>query len=186
MAFLRWTASAPMAAMITVALFLMMAAMIRGPEIDWPKPKPYADVDVAYEPEPLEPRPAPVKTILPALPPTVIDPPSRESAPDGIPHEPPTGKTGPGGSGVVIDPPIIKQAPPYPQGCASKGVEGLVVVQFDVTPEGDVVNPVILETPDRCFRRTVLATIAKWKYPPARTGAMRRSMVETFNFQLVD
>lgn len=189
MAFLRWTASPPVAALVTLGLFIMMAAMIRGPEIDWPKPKPYEDVVVTYKPPPMEPLETPTKPTLPTLPPTVIDPPTRDDAPEGVPFEPPTGPTGdtiPGGGDLAISPPLIKHPPQYPQSCATKGAEGVVIVQFDVTPEGDVINPLILETADRCFNRTVISTISKWKYPPARSGAMRRSMVETFNFQLVD
>ena len=189
MAFLRWTASPPIAALVTLGLFALMAAMIRGPEIDWPEPEPYPNFDITFTPEPLEPPPAPPRPDLPEQPPTPITPAEKTGLPDPIPLPPqpfPEGGPAPDGGGVAIDPPMIKHAPPYPQGCASKGVEGVVIVQFDVTPTGDVINPVILEAPDRCFRRTVLATISKWKYPPARNSAMRRSMVETFNFQLVD
>lgn len=189
MGFLRWTASPPMAALVTAGLFIMMAALIRGPELNLPKPKPYEDVVVTFKPELLEPHPTPIKPTLPALPPTEINPPPRDGAPEGVPFEPPTGPVGetvPGGGDLVISPPLIKHSPQYPQSCSAKGVEGVVIVQFDVTPEGNVINPQIIETVDRCFNRTVLATISKWKYPPARGGAMRRSNVETFHFQLVD
>lgn len=190
MTFLRWIASPPVAALITIGLFLMMAMLIRSPNIDWPAPKPYPDINVIYEPPGPDTTPYPPKpTPQPNEPPTEIDFPTSDGPPDGIPYDPPKG---PGGSEIdgdytmTIDPPMITYPPQYPQSCASKGVEGIVTVQFDVTPTGDVVNPRILETPDRCFRRTVIATVSKWKYPPARNGAMRYSLVETFSFQLVE
>lgn len=189
MTFLRWIASPPAAVLITVGLFLMMATMIRSPEINWPEPKAYADINVTFEPKPPKttlypPKPQP----LPNEPPIEIDLPDSKGLPDPIPAPPQKGPadTGFDQGGLTIDPPLIKHAPQYPQSCSGKGVEGVVIVQFDVTPTGEVVNPRILETPDRCFRRAVIATVSKWKYPPARSGSMRYSVVETFNFQLVD
>lgn len=190
MTFLRWVASTPMAAMITLGLFVFMAAMIRNPEIDWPAPKPYPKIDITFEPPKPNQTPYPPKRKdLPKEPPTTIDIPTSDGPPEGITFDPPIGPGDEGmdgAGGIVIDPPVITHPPQYPQSCSSKGVEGVVVVQFDVTPTGEVINPRIIETPDRCFRRTVIATVSKWKYPPARSGAMRYSIVETFNFQLVD
>ena len=186
---LRWIASPPVAALITAALFAMMALMIRNPQIDLPPPKPFIKTDVTFEPEPLEVEPKPDRPVLPDQPPTQIAPQERTGLPDPIALPPqglPDIEAGPGGGHLDIDPPIIKAPPQYPQSCASRGVEGVVIVQFDITPGGDVINPRIVESPDRCFRRTVLATISKYKYPPSRSGAMRRGRVETFNFQLVD
>lgn len=189
MTFLRWIVSPPVAVLITIGLFLMMAALIRSPEIDWPEPKAYPDIDFTFEPKPPTTTPKPPKPQpLPNEPPIELDIPDSRGLPDPIPAPPKKGPVGRefDGDGITFAAPTIKYTPQYPQSCSGKGVEGVVVVQFDVTPTGEVVNPRILETPDRCFRRTVIATVSKWKYPPARSGAMRYSVVETFNFQLVD
>ncbi|NJO35239.1 MAG: energy transducer TonB [Rhodospirillales bacterium] len=85
--------------------------------------------------------------------------------------------------------PTIRIAPPYPEACASKGIEGVVQVQFDVTAEGEVTNVVILSAPDRCFHRAVLKAVSGWKYSPdMRDGraAMRRGVRETFVFELTE
>ena len=82
---------------------------------------------------------------------------------------------------------IIQVAPSFPQACASKNVEGVVIVEFDVTPEGAVSNIRILSSPDRCFERAVRRAVAKWKYPPRRVNGRavaRRGVREAINFKL--
>ncbi len=84
--------------------------------------------------------------------------------------------------------PLIRYAPPYPDNCRSRGVTGTVLVQFDVTPEGNVVNARVIDAPDRCFNR-IVSTVSKWKYPPAYENgrpAMRYGVVKKFNFQLTE
>ena len=188
MALLRWIASPPAAALITAGLFAMMALLIRNPGLDLPAPKPLVKTDITFKPDPLKLDPKPARPVLPDQPPLRIAPQDSTGLPDPVP--PPPQRTpqmeGDPRAALRIDPPLIRRAPPYPQSCASKGVEGIVMVQFDVTPSGDVINPRLLQTPHRCFQRSVLAALGKWKYPPSRTGARRRGLVETFNFQLVD
>ncbi len=85
--------------------------------------------------------------------------------------------------------PVIKYPPQYPEGCRSRGLEGDVIVQFDVTPEGSVVNVVIVQSPHTCFNGAVRRTVAKWKYPPAAKNGrpgMRYGVVERFQFVLTE
>jgi len=185
---LRWIASPPAAALITAALFVMMALMIQRPADDWPAPTPLADVDITFEPEPPEPKDEVLRQDTEPLPPIEIQPAQKGKRPDVVAPRPqvtPTSEPG-AGAAVAIDPPVIRHAPQYPRGCASRGAEGVVIVQFDIAPSGDVINPRIIDTPDRCFRRTVLAAVSKWKYAPSANGGMRRGGVETFRFQLVE
>jgi TonB family protein len=78
----------------------------------------------------------------------------------------------------------------YPQACIKKGIEGVVVTKFDVTEEGRVINIVILESPDECFRQPVITMLQKWRYSPQcrrdGTPAKRVGVVESFNFKLAD
>lgn len=188
MTFLRWIASPPMAALITLGLFAMMAAMIQTPEIDWPEPQPYAEIDIRMKPETEPPVAAePPRTIPPDAPPATIAPPARHGPPNPIqlpPAEPIELPTG--GEVFHFTKPVIKHPPRYPENCRSRQAQGVVRVQFDVTPEGAVVNPRVIETPHRCFVRPVLNTVSKWKYPPAGGTAMRYGLVETFSFVLSD
>lgn len=63
--------------------------------------------------------------------------------------------------------PLVRIPPQYPQRCMSRarGVE-TVVLQFDVTPEGSVVNPEVLETTNACFNRAAIRAVQRWRYNP--------------------
>lgn len=184
----RWVLSLPGAALVTTALFIFMAAMIwtEGPVIDDPKPTPVFKITPREPPEPRQTK-LPPKPVKQKEPETIVEPWRREGGPNPVPTVP-TGKIDPTGPGDYVVPtaPVIKIAPQYPESCRSKQAEGVVVVQFDVTPEGNVVNARIIESSHRCFERTVLATVEKWKYPPSGSSAMRYGFVEYFSFELVD
>ena len=83
--------------------------------------------------------------------------------------------------------PVVKLPPAYPESCKARGASGVVIVEFDVTAEGNVVNPRIISSADGCFERTVLSTIQKWKYPPPQEdgrAVARRGVREAFRFEL--
>ena len=182
----------PMAALVTLGLLGFMAAMINKEPP--PAGEPTAKIDsIIYQP--------PKKKGATQLPPK-IDP-STEPDPPEIDPFVPTGNPGETFGKVGPDPappgegefnytvggggPTIRVAPQYPSGCQSKGAEGTVIVQFDVTPEGNVVNPRIVESANSCFNRTVLRTVSRWKYAPDTSSGkatMRRGVVETFVFNL--
>jgi len=91
--------------------------------------------------------------------------------------------------GTEFGPPDIRVAPQYPNSCQSRSAEGEVLVQFDVTPEGDVVNITILESANSCFNATVIRAVSRWKYTPGKRNGKavaRRGLVEKFSFQLED
>lgn len=55
--------------------------------------------------------------------------------------------------------------PEYPRRALRSGREGYVVVEFNVTPEGEVVNPVVIESsPKNLFERAALKAIKQWQY----------------------
>ena len=165
----------------------MMAQLIRDKAMDLPPEKP--SIDLKITPQKKDPKAEPWKrpdqTIPERMPETEIDFP----APTG-----PGENTAPRPGKVEIDPtppgpnplvsPIIRIPPPYPENCRSRGVEGVVIVEFDVSPEGNVVNPRVVQSAHGCFNRTVLKTVSGWKYPPAGNGGMRYGVIEHFNFQL--
>lgn len=188
--FFRWMFGLPGAALISALLFLGMAYMIRQ-EAQTTPPQPPVDFSITLKPEP------PTKTIkppprqkLPDPPPTKIErqPPSKNPG-GGLPIDLPPGPTGGGGEIFIPGPmqPTVKPPPSYPETCRSRGAQGIVIVEFDVTAEGAVVNPRIISSADGCFDRTVLQTIQKYKYlPPEQDGrpVARRGVREVFNFQL--
>jgi protein TonB len=64
--------------------------------------------------------------------------------------------------------PIVKVAPIYPQRALMRGIEGYCVVQYTVTRQGTIRDPVVIE--DQCsdsiFHRPSLQAALKFKYKP--------------------
>lgn len=194
MTFFRWIVGLPMAAIVTAGLFFMMAGLIEQKSVDYPDPTPYPDIRITSEP------PDERQNLVDRYKETRL----KEKQPDTeIERTPPTDGPGkifvptprppidpmPGGRGTGFPQPVITFAPPYPENCRSRAAEGTVTVQFDVTAEGNVVNPRIIQTVDRCFNRTVIRTVSKWKYPPATKGGrsiMRRGVTTVIRFELRD
>ncbi len=63
-------------------------------------------------------------------------------------------------------------APSYPRKALRLAKEGYVIVEFDVSPDGDVMDPFILEgEPAGLFDRAAMKSIRKWIYqPPVHDG----------------
>ena len=63
--------------------------------------------------------------------------------------------------------PIVRIPPQYPQQCTSRA-ENLetVTVEFDVTPEGTVVNINIVATTNSCLNRAAQRAVGRWRYNP--------------------
>ncbi len=192
MIFFRWIVGLPFAALITAGLFTLMAALIDRPSVDLVEPQENAKIQIlAQKRPPLKPLPTKPNDLVKDPPETIIPSAPPQGKPKGVRVGPPQ-KTNPVDltrDRGRIDTPVIKHAPPYPEACRGRAAEGGVLVQFDVTPEGSVVNIKILETADSCFNRTVRKTVSKWKYPPAyRNGRpiTRYGVIERFTFQLTD
>jgi periplasmic protein TonB len=73
--------------------------------------------------------------------------------------------------------------PPYPRRALLDGIEGDVVVAFDVFPDGHVENPQIVKGPID-FHQAVLKAVLSWRFQPATLGGKpvkeRRTKVITF------
>lgn len=63
--------------------------------------------------------------------------------------------------------PVVQVAPQYPIVAARDGVEGYVVVEFDINQMGAVVNAKVIDAqPKRTFDRSAIQAIKGWKYKP--------------------
>ena len=63
--------------------------------------------------------------------------------------------------------PLVRIPPQYPQRCMSRADDReAVVVEFDVTPEGTVVNTRVLESSNSCFNRAARRAVERWRYNP--------------------
>lgn len=63
--------------------------------------------------------------------------------------------------------PIVRVEPIYPTRAASRGIEGYVIVEFTVTANGSVRDPIIVEAqPSSIFDRAAERAVLKWKFKP--------------------
>ena len=63
--------------------------------------------------------------------------------------------------------PIVKVQPQYPRRALSRGIEGYVIVEFTVTTNGSVKDPVVVEAvPPNIFNRAAMKAALKFKYKP--------------------
>ncbi len=61
--------------------------------------------------------------------------------------------------------PLMRMNPQYPDDARAKGIEGHVVVEFSVTPEGTPDSFVVLESePPGVFDRAALGALYHWRY----------------------
>ena len=63
--------------------------------------------------------------------------------------------------------PIIKVAPQYPRRALARGIEGYVVLQYTVTPQGTVKDPIVIEAkPETIFNKVAIESAKRYKYKP--------------------
>ncbi|WP_100656133.1 energy transducer TonB [Alteromonas flava] len=63
--------------------------------------------------------------------------------------------------------PIVKVAAVYPRRALQRGIEGFVIVEFTVTKQGSVRDPVVVEAnPQGIFEQAALDAALKFKYKP--------------------
>ncbi|MEX0644768.1 MAG: energy transducer TonB [Parvularculaceae bacterium] len=181
MNFFRMIFGLPMAALVTVVLFFAMAMLIKQ-EPDTIPPTPTPEIDILFKAVP--PRGTPPKPPT-SIPKEAPDPPERVwREPTGKPGGIPIVKPDPGKPPVetgTMSGATITIAPQYPEACRAKNAEGAVVVRYDVTDRGEVVNVRIISSAHHCFDRPVIKTVLDWKYPP---GQPRRGVEQSFYFEL--
>ena len=62
---------------------------------------------------------------------------------------------------------IVRVQPAYPAQPLSRGIEGWVLVEFDVRPDGSVANAFVVESSNRSFERSALSAVHKFRFKPA-------------------
>lgn len=61
---------------------------------------------------------------------------------------------------------MVRVEPTYPIAAAKKGLEGYVLVQFDVGADGTVGNAVVIESSNRIFERAALQAAKRFRFKP--------------------
>jgi protein TonB len=163
------------AACITLLLFFLMQLLIKTdlvkPEFDPIKIGPITFPDPEIEVVRITLRPPLIEEApeIERLPTTVID--AGEYSDDYIKIAPsltlPTSEQPDFylGEGSAL---VLRQVNPvYPGSALNRGIEGFVMVEFDINPIGAVVDPrVLYAEPERIFDRAALSAITKWRFKP--------------------
>lgn len=174
--FARFASGLPGAFIVTTILFLILAAMISQRQdielsedrsVDINVTRQLQDTSIQQQQE----FQRPVLDEPPPPPPSVTDNTFRPSVSAQIGEIPDFSQAeldiGTGFNPDRDAQPMVRIPPRYPDMCQSraKAFES-VVVEFDVTPEGAVVNTRVLDATNACFERAALRAVERWKYQP--------------------
>ncbi len=87
--------------------------------------------------------------------------------------------------GAAQPTPLIQTAPEYPATALARGLQGYVVLEFKLSPYGNVEDPKVIDAqPDRIFNQAALTAIRRWRYPEAGAGEGERTLQERLDFRI--
>lgn len=174
-AIIRLVLGVPLAAVVVVGLFLLMWSQIRPGELNLEEDREPISISITNQLEDSElvnqrrfERP---KLDAPPPPPPAIERQNFEPQVDGVRATAPNfGADVDINSGFNPDrdaQPLVRVNPTGFERCIDdEEGEERVRLQFDVTPEGNVVNVEVLDSTDRCYDRYAVRAAERWKYQP--------------------
>ncbi|WP_425411018.1 energy transducer TonB [Hyphococcus sp.] len=193
---IRMIIGVPGAVVVTVGLFLFMAAMISNDlrlneESDAINLNITAQIDDTDINQANKEFKRPTLDAPPPPPPAVNDPSNRPSL-DGVRAEIPTINANLNiGSGFNPDrdaQPLVRIPPQYPERCMSRAeAQESVALQFDVTPDGQTANINVIDSSNSCLNRAAIRSVERWKYQPKiveNQAQWRRGVQTTVTFVL--
>ncbi|MEC8227882.1 MAG: energy transducer TonB, partial [Pseudomonadota bacterium] len=69
--------------------------------------------------------------------------------------------------------PVMRVDPVYPMEAAKQGIEGSVVLQFDITESGETDNINIVDSfPEGTFDKSAIKALSQWQYKPRIQGGV--------------
>lgn len=173
---IRMLTGMPGAILVTIALFLLLASVIsRHQDVQLTDDRS-VNINVTRQLEDRsQQRPEdfqrPVLDQPPPPPPMVSDPSFRPTISVQMGATPDL-RSGDMDIGTGFNPdrdaqPLVRIPPQYPGQCQrmARPLE-TVLVEFDVTPEGTVINPRVLESTNSCFNRAAMRAVERWRYQP--------------------
>ncbi|MEM6414891.1 MAG: energy transducer TonB [Pseudomonadota bacterium] len=188
----------PLAAGVTVFLFLFMKAMISG-QTRLDEEKDAININITSQIQDTDINDLnkdfkrPTLDTPPPPPPAVTDPSNRPSL-DGVRADIPQidAKLNVG-SGFNPDrdaQPLVRIPPQYPDRCMSRAKpKETVFVEFDVTPEGTVTNVRVVDSTNSCLNRAATRSVERWKYQPKivdNEAQWRRGVQQAISFELAE
>lgn len=94
--------------------------------------------------------------------------------------------------GLFTDGPLVAMVrvrPVYPTRALTYGIEGYVIVQFDISAEGQVLNVVIIESTDSVFDSAAIKAAERFKFKPRVVNGLAMAsygIQNMFRFRLDD
>ena len=188
----------PAAMLVTGGLFLFMAAMIQGPtRLNEAEDARNISVTAQLDDSDLTNANREIKrpTIdSPPPPPPAVNDPSNRPALDGvraqIPDINPNLSIGSGFNPDRDAQPLVRIPPQYPERCQSRSDDReTVLLEFDVTPEGQTTNIRVVDSSSSCFNRAAARSVERWKYQPKivdNEAQWRRGVQTQVTFVLAD
>lgn len=196
--FARLIVGVPGAVLVTAGLFLFMAQMISNDlrlneEQDAINLSITAQIDDSDINQANREFKRPTLDAPPPPPPAVSDP-SNRPALDGVRAAVPQIDANLNiGSGFNPDrdaQPLVRIPPQFPDRCQSRASsEERVVLQFDVTPDGQTTNIQAIDSTNSCFNRAAIRSVERWKYQPKivdNQAQPRRGVQTVIVFQLAE
>ena len=187
----------PGAAIVTGALFLAMAYMIRQ-EAKLDEERDSLNISITQQLRDTDLNSTkefkrPTLDTPPPPPPSVVDASNRPSL-DGVRAQVPTLDVKLNiGTGFNPDrdaQPLVRIPPSYPERCMQRAqAKEQVVVEFDVTPEGTTTNPRVVESSNSCLNSAATKSVERWKYQPKiveNKAEWRRGVQTVVTFELTD
>jgi protein TonB len=181
-----------LAGLTTFSLFAFMAFLISNDQVIYIAVEDDTVVEVASLPEdtpvieppkvkltpPPPPQPMPKTTVSTDNSDTTVVP---TYTPIGIPiNTSPVSITGLGNKADRDARPVVRVNPKYPISAARDGIEGWVVLAFDINEIGQVINIEIIDSqPKRTFDKAAKQALKKWKY---RAKSIDGKQVQQKNF----
>lgn len=178
---MRYIAAILAAGVITIGLFFLMQSLISGGEGAMSEPVKGSVLDFVRTPEPeqvQEKERKPERPPEPEQPPEDLPQPQMDSSVDsdassGYDFSANVDAAADIGNGASLQAsdgeylPIVKVQATYPRRALQRGIEGYVVVEFTVTKQGTVRDPVVVEAqPQGIFEQSALDAVLKFKYKP--------------------
>ena len=172
----RYVSAATSGAIITFSLFLSMEALISlqpGAESDPRDRMSLAFIKLATPDSPVQRREDTIRKKDLVEP--IITPPRARSSTEqetiNLPRTAPLPPTEESRTtiGVFTDGPLValvRVQPTYPARALSQGLEGYVVVQFDVSTDGHVINVTVVDSSHKVFDGAAVKAARKFRFKP--------------------
>ena len=195
---IRLVIGIPGAFFVTGVLFLLMAALIKQDAVlDEEKAALNINITAKLEDSQLNNSRQDIKRPTldaPPPPPPAVNDPSNRPALDGvaaaIPEISADLSIGTGFNPDRDAQPLVRIPPQFPDRCQGRaGAEERVILEFDVTPEGQTTNIEAIDSTNSCFNRSAIRSVERWKYQPKivdNQAEPRRGVQTVIVFQLAE